>query len=396
MISERKIKENYKKISRAFKTLYENTKVAYAYKANPTLAVCRILNEEGAMAEVISTGELFIAKSVGVDGSKIIFNGCNKDRDGIRLAIKMGVLINVDSFQELKIIEKEAVKLDMRARIGIRINPVVRAGTIDVWETALDNSKFGITMEKGIKAYKEAKKMKNIDILGIHTHIGSQVENKNSYSTAMKRIMDFLHELKKELGIDIEVIDIGGGLPTPFKYREIPSVHEYASAIVDVLNEKRDTYNLGNPVLILEPGGGIIGSAAILLLKVGMVKREESAKKWACVDGGANVNLRATQGWYVYQIVCCNKITQEKKEKINIGGPLCYTGDVLGYERELPQLEEGDILAMLDCGAYTMATVNRYNSYPLPAIILLKENEVKLVKKRESLSDLIADEEIFI
>ena len=396
VISEKRVRENYRKISKTFRSLYKNIEIAYAYKANPTLAVCAILKEEGAMAEIISTGELFLAYLVGVDGSKIVFNGCNKDREGIRLAIKIGALINVDSFQDLKTVGEEATKLNMRARIGIRINPIVRTGTLSVWETALDNSKFGITMEKGLEAYRKAKKMKNIDVLGIHTHIGSQIENEKSYITATERIMDFLYDLKKKLGIDIEFIDIGGGIPVPFRYKELPPVEKYAHAIIDTFNEKRERYNLGDPKLVLEPGGSIIGSATILLLKVGIVKREESTKKWVCVDGGANINLRATQGWYVYQIVCCNKMNETKKEKINIAGPLCYAGDVLGYNRELPYLEEGDILAMLDCGAYTMAIQNRYNSYPFPAVLLLKKNKAVLVRRRENFTDLVADEEIFL
>jgi diaminopimelate decarboxylase len=394
VMSERKVRENYRSIVKAFTDLYPHSRVAYAYKANPILAALKILTEEGASAEVISTGELFLANCVGVKGSNIVFNGCNKDRKGIRLAIECGALINVDSFQEMYIIEEEARRLGKKARIGIRINPVVRTGTLSVWETALDNSKFGITLEKGLEAYRKARSLENFEIVGIHTHIGSQVESDKPYAVAMTRIMDFLHTLRCELDIEIEIVDIGGGIPVPFRYKDTPSVELYAKNICDIFNAKREEYSLGEPILMLEPGGSIIGTSTILLLTVGMIKREESVRKWALVDGGANINLRATQGWYAYQCFCCDKMTEKEKETINIAGPLCYAGDVLAYSRKLPILEEGDVLALLDCGAYTMAVMNRYNSYPLPAVVLLQKEEATIIRRRETFTDLLMSEEL--
>ncbi|MGD2247410.1 MAG: diaminopimelate decarboxylase [Candidatus Methanofastidiosia archaeon] len=391
VMSEKKIRENYQTIYSQFNHEYNMSQIAYAYKANPTMAALRILQEEGALAEVISTGELFLAFSLGYKGQDIIFNGCNKDEKGIKLAIDLGALINVDSFKELEIIEKIAGKMNKKARIGIRINPVVKTGTLNVWETALENSKFGITLEKGINAYKKAQKMNNVKIVGIHTHIGSQVENVKSYKTATARIMDFIHDLK-ELGIEISVVDLGGGIAVPFRYKDVPPVDEFANAIGNTLKAKIDEHGLENPTLVMEPGGGIIGTTTILLLTVGMIKREESTKKWAMVDGGANINLRATQQWYTYQCFCCNKMKKKEKERINIAGPLCYAGDVLAHKRELPILEKGDIIAFLDCGAYTMAILNRYNSYPLPAAVMLTEKRARVIKRREVFTDLLSGE----
>jgi len=394
VISERKLRENYRRISKVFKTLYPHVEIAYAIKANPLLAVCKILREEGAWAEVVSKGELFIANLAGFEESKIVFDGCNKDRSSLRLAIKIGALINAESLREIEIIEEEAAKLGTIARIGIRINPIVKTGTLSEWETALANSKFGINIDKGIEAYKKVNKMKHIEVVGIHTHIGSQIETVEPYVTATERIMDLVYKLNKELGIEIEVIDLGGGFPIPFRYKRIPPIEEYARGILEVFNKKREEYGFDEPKIIIEPGGSIVGNTTLLLLRVGIIKREESSVKWAYVDGGADVNLRATQGWYVYPIVCCNKMNSLKKEKINIAGPLCYMGDVLGYNRELPPLEEGDILAMLDCGAYTISTWNRYNSHPLPAVVLIRKNKATLIRRRENLIDLVIGEEV--
>jgi len=397
VISERKIKENYYEMLRAFTNIYRNTKIAYAYKANPLIAVLKILNECGALAEVISSGELLLANLVGVKGSNIVFNGPYKDRESIRSAIRLGALINIESFRELEIIDEEAGKLGEKARIGIRINPIVKTGTISEWETALKGSKFGIDLEHALKVYEKAKEKKNIEIVGIHCHIGSQIEDPRPYAIATERIMDTVGEIKHKLGIEIQVIDLGGGFPIPFRYANVPPIEAFAEAILKPFKERIEKYDLDNPTLILEPGARIVGTSAILLLKVGLVKREESSKKWVIVDGGANVILRATQGWYVYQCFCCNKMREERKEIVNIGGPLCYTGDVIAYDRELPHLEEGDILALLDCGAYTISTLNRYNSYPFPAVVLIREDRtIKIIMRRETFGDLLMNQELLL
>lgn len=392
VMSERKILENYHALTKTFSVIYPRAEVAYAYKANPTLAALKLLKEEGAIAEVISTGELFLADLVGTPGSRIVFNGCNKDRKGIRLAIQLEALINVDSFQELNAVEEEAARIGKKARIGIRINPVVKTGTLSVWETAIEESKFGITLSRGLDAYKKAQKLPHLEIVGIQTHIGSQIEDFEPYRVATTRIVDFLGELKKSLGITLQVVDMGGGIAVPFKYVDVPPLEKFAHAILDPFKKALEMHDLGEPTLIIEPGGSIIGTTTILLVTVGMVKREESSKKWAMVDGGANINLRATQGWYVFQCFCCNKMNEKKKEIINIAGPLCYAGDVLAYDRDLPLLEEGDTLALVDCGAYTAAIINRYNSYPAPGIVLLQDGKARMIKQRETLTDLVTGE----
>ncbi len=393
VVSENRIRENYRKIYDSFNDQYTNTEISYACKANPNINVLRTLKSEGCMAEVISTGELFLVRTAGFEGKKIVFNGCNKNKKGIRLAIKMGVLINVDSFHELKVVHEEAEKLDQEARIGFRVNPTVQAGTLDVWETAMEESKFGISMDNALEAYRKAKSMDHIDICGIHTHIGSHVEDEEPYASATERVMDFVHKLKKE-DIELEVVDMGGGFPIPFHHEETTPIEKYARAIGETFKTKIEEHDLNTPRLLLEPGGSIVGDAALLLLEVGTVKRRESSKKWACVDGGANINLRATQGWYTYQTVCCNKMDEPKEEIFDIGGPLCYSGDVLGKDRKMPRLEEGDIIGMLDCGGYTMAIRNRYNSHPYPAVILLTDKGSKVIRRRENYTDLLEDEKL--
>lgn len=399
VFSEKSIRDNYRRVSKAFKSLYPNTEIAYAYKACPLMAVCKILKGEGALAEVLSMGELHIASLVGYSGSRIIFNGNNKSRESLRAALTTGALINVDSLHELKMLQDEASQQDRTARISIRVNPVVPAETIEEWETALENSKFGVSMfaDAACDAYKEAMKQGHMDIIGIHSHIGSQVEKVEPYRTATERILEFVGKLKKDLGLKLQVVNLGGGFPIEFDYRggEIPPIEEYAEAVMTTVRKKTDEFDLGEPKIVFEPGGSIVGSSALLLLSVGTIKKRRDGKKLVAVDGGANVNLRATQGWYNYQFVCCNKMNQEKdRETFDIVGPLCYAGDVLGRDKDLPTLEEGDIVAAMECGAYTVAVMNRYNSYPLPAVVLVNDGDAEVIKRAETLNDLVSAETV--
>jgi len=395
VFSERSIRQNYRKVSNAFSSLYSHTEIAYAFKACPLMAVCWILKSEGALAEVLSMGELHIASLVGYSGSGMIFNGNNKTRESLRVALRTGALINVDSFHELKMLQEEARRLNRTARLSIRVNPIVPAETIAEWETALENSKFGISMfsDTAYDAYKEAMQQSHLDVVGIHSHIGSQVENVESYRTAAGRVFDFVGKLKKDLDLKLQVVNLGGGFPIQFDYRrgEIPSIEEYAEAIMTMARKKIDEFDLGVPKIVFEPGASIVGSSALLLLSVGTIKKRRDGKKLVAVDGGANVNLRATQGWYNYQFVCCNTVNQKSNtEAVDIVGPLCYAGDVLGRDKELPTLREGDIVAAMECGAYTVAVMNHYNSYPLPAVVLVNDGDVEIIKRAETLNDLVA------
>lgn len=383
VMSEERIRQNYRRWVRAFTSKYPNTEIFYALKANPLLAVCRILQQEGAGFEVGGPGELYITRLLEANPDRLVLNGNNKSREEIRKAISMGVTVNVDSIDELEAVQDEAEDLSSVAKIGVRINPDVRPGDKDVhlelW-TALRESKFGIDVESGLayQACKMTREMANVKLAGLHIHIGSPVEDKESYRTGAEKVMNFAGRLRKELGIKLEFINIGGGFAIPFKYEDgLPSPEEYAEAITSVVREKSSQLDLAEPKLVLEPGGAIVGDAAILLLKVGMTKETPGITKWVAVDGGANIILRAAQEWYVYQIVTANRMREIDTERVNIAGPLCYSGDVLARGRRMPKLKEGDILAALDAGAYTFTyEFHGAGSHPLPPSFLWVAMEV--------------------
>lgn len=398
VFNEERIRSNFRKWTRAFTSRYPATEVFYALKANPLLAVCKILQQEGAGFEVGGPGELFIAELLGVPSHRIILNGNNKSRQELARAIEIGATINVDSIDELEAVQEEAEALGAVARITFRINPDVRPDVRDVhlelW-TGIRESKFGIDIESGLayEACEMAMKMKNVNVVGIHTHLGSPVEDTRPYQTAAERVMEFAGRLKRELGIELDLVNMGGGFAIPFGYKEgLPSPEEYAESITSAMKEQSRKFNMKEPKLLLEPGGAIVGDTAILLLKVGMTKEVPGVKKWVAVDGGANVILRASQEWYVYQLVTANRMLEKDVETVTIVGPLCYSGDILARDRRMPRLKEGDILAALDVGAYTFAyEFHGAGSHTLPPIVLVSgEAKDEMIRRGESLADVIS------
>ena len=402
VISEDRIRENFRRWLKALTSKRLRTKIFYALKANPLLAVCRILQQEGAGFEVGGPGELYIAELLGMPPDRIVLNGNDKSRQELRRGIEMGATINVDSISELRAIQEEAEGLDTVARIAFRINPDVRPATgevhLELW-TALRESKFGIDVESGLayKACETAMQMKNINVVGLHIHLGSPVEDILPYRVGAERTMEFARGLKEKLGVNLRFINIGGGFAIPFKHKDgLPPPEEYAETVISVVYQKTREFGLNEPDLMLEPGGAMVGDAAILLLKVGMTKETPGIAKWVAVDGGANIILRASQEWYTYQFVAANKMLENDTQTVNIAGPLCYSGDVLARNRRMPNLLEGDILAALDVGAYTFTyEFHGAGSHPLPSIVLVNGEGVDdLIRRSETLADLVSKDMI--
>ncbi len=402
VISEDRVRENFRKWRTTLASRYEQSEVFYALKANPLMAICSILRHEGAGFEVGGPGEIYTAGLLDMPGAKLILNGNNKSREEIRKGIRLGATINIDSVNELKVVNEEAEDLGAMARIAFRINPDIapqdQSVHMELW-TGIRESKFGIDVESGqaFEACKIAAKMDSVKIVGIHTHLGSPVEDTQPYLVAAERVMQFAAKLKKELDIDLDFVNLGGGFAIPFKHKSgLPSIEEYVQSIVSVIETKTREFHLNQLRLVLEPGGAIVGDSTILLLTVGMIKETLGIAKWVAVDGGANIILRASQGWYIYQFVTANRMRDKSIEKINIAGPLCYSGDVLARDRMMPRLAEGDILAALDAGAYTFTyEFHGAGSHPLPPVILVRNNgRDEIVRRGETLADIVSKDMI--
>ena len=391
IMDEERIRENYRRFYRAFADRWPSVMVCYAYKANSNLAACKILQSEGAGAEVSSINELKMARFVGVPGERMVFNGNNKTREELELAVAEGVLINVDSLQELEAVGLIANAVGRVARISFRVNPDIEAPTHPHVATGLRESKFGLDIASGqaLEAYRKAMAMGHVEILGIHSHIGSQILDPSPFEEEATKLLELVAQLKEELGLELELVDFGGGLGIPYKpgEQELPP-ERLAERIVGVVDRAVKGRGLRKPMLVFEPGRYIVADAGVLLVRVGYCKSRPRMPDWVAVDAGINALIRPALYDAYHHIEVASRMKEEHTELVNVGGPLCEAGDVLGKERLLPKIESGDLMAIFDVGAYGLAMSSQHTAQPRPAMVLVKEGKAEIVRERESYDDL--------
>lgn len=397
VIDESRIRKNYRRFYEAFEEKWDDVSLWYAYKANSNLAVCKVLQDEGCGAEVGSLCELKIALKVGTPGKQIIFNGNNKSESELELSIKNDVLINVDNLKELEIINQISDKIGKKARIGFRINPDVKAPTHPHISTGLRKSKFGLDVPSGkaLEAYKKASKMENIRVVGIHSHIGSQILDPNPFVEQAQKTIELRNKIEEKFGVDLKIVDLGGGLGIPYKpdEEEFPP-EELASRIVSAIEDFLESSKSSKPKLVLEPGRFIIADASLLLGRVGYVKERENTPNWVSIDVGMNALVRPALYGSYHHIEVANKMKAKKSETVNIAGPLCESGDYLGKGRDLPPVERGDLIAIYDAGAYGLSMSSQHTANTRPGMIMIKSGKAEIVRKAEDCSDLTRLDEI--
>jgi len=375
--------------------------ICYAVKANSNRAILKFLAEAGAGFDIVSGGELFRAIKAGADPKKCTFAGVGKARDEIEYALEQGVYsFNVESEAELEYIDKIAAAKKSRAPIALRVNPDVDPHTHEYIATGSHENKFGIALGDAGAVYERAAKMRNIDIVGVQMHIGSQITETKPFVDAVNKIAPLVRELKSKYGI--KFFSIGGGMGIIYR-RALESgsgkwwhdhggessafsVRDYVDAIVPPLRE------LSIRVLF-EPGRFLVGNAGVLLTRVRYIKQSGS-KKFAIVDAGMNDLIRPALYRSYHEIVPVEeKIESERKiEKIDIVGPVCESGDFFALDREMPEVQEGDLLAIMSAGAYGFVMASNYNSRPLPAEALVRGDKVVLIRKRQTWEDLVRGE----
>jgi diaminopimelate decarboxylase len=377
--------------------------ICYAVKANSNRAVLKLLVEAGAGFDIVSGGELFRAIKAGADPKKCTFAGVGKARDEIEYAIEQGVYsFNVESEAELEYIDKIAGAKKSRAPIALRVNPDVDPHTHAYISTGLHENKFGIALEDAPRIYERAAKMPNIEIVGVQMHIGSQITEAGPFAAAISKVAPLVRDLKSKY--KIKFFSIGGGMGIIYR-RALESgpgkwwhdhggepsafsVRDYANAIAPPLSD------LGVRVLV-EPGRFLVGNAGILLTRVRYIKKS-SDKKFAIVDAGMNDLIRPALYRSYHEIVPVEqKVESERNrkiEKIDIVGPVCESGDFFALDREMPEVREGDLLAIMSAGAYGFVMASNYNSRPLPAEALVRGDKVGLIRKRQTWEDLVRGE----
>jgi len=391
---EEKIRQNYREFYDEFKKRYGNVKICYAYKANTNLAICNILRQEGAGADVLSIGELQTALDIGIKPGDIILTSTGKTDAEIELAVERDVTVNIDSIQEIYVVNDIAKSMNKTAEVSIRVNPSVNPDTHPKIATGLRESKFGIHIESGqaMDAYKLAKKMENLEVAGIHAHIGSQILETGSFGDSAEKVCEFILKLKDE-GIKLKFINLGGGLGISYTGEDVIGPGELADSVVPVIEKLNENLNY-DINLMLEPGRRIIGDAGILLTRVLYVK-DAPCKKFVNVDSGFTSLIRPAMYDAYHRVVVVNKYDKEKTETYTIAGNLCESGDIFARDRELPVVERGDLIGILDAGAYGFAMASNYNSRVRPCEVLIRKNgKVELIRKRENYDDLLKHQRV--
>ncbi|WP_456419127.1 diaminopimelate decarboxylase [Thermovibrio sp.] len=379
--SRKAIEEAYREIEEAFKEV--NPLIAFAVKSNSNVHVLKLLKELGAGADTVSAGEIYRAITAGIEPKKILFAGVGKREEEIEFALDRGILMfNVESEGELYKIEEVAKRLGRVAPIAVRVNPEVDPKTHPYIATGLKSSKFGVDFGTALKMYERAKESKYLKPVGIHFHIGSQITDISVFSQAAQKVKELVKELGSR-GIEIEYFDAGGGLGINYRPDEKPvSAGELARALIPHVKELKCR-------LILEPGRRIVGNAGVLITEL-LYRKETPEKLFYIVDAGMNDLARPSLYKAYHHIEAVRG--GEKKVKVTIVGPICESGDLFGEGRELPEMKEGELLAIFSAGAYGFTMASNYNSRPRPAEVLVEGDSFRVIRQRETLADLISRE----
>ncbi len=373
---------------RAFDSAFSGVQriICFALKSNSNSAVLRLLGREGAGADIVSGGELFRALRAGIDPKKIVYAGVGKRRDEIEYALKVGILMfNVESGDELHALSQAASEMRSMARIALRVNPNIDPGTHAYISTGLKENKFGIPIEKALEYYRMAKALPNVEIVGIHHHIGSQITEVQPFTDALEKVIGFVRELRTT-GIDIKYIDIGGGLGITYKDESPPQPKELASAIQPLLKDSGST-------LVLEPGRAIVGNAGILVTRA-VYRKDNDDKRFLIVDAGMNDLIRPSLYDAYHDIRPVIEPKSEQEAVFDVVGPICESGDFLAKGRNMPVVNQGDLLAVMSAGAYGFSMSSNYNSRPRAAEVMVKGSEYFVVRERETYNDMIKGEKI--
>ena len=373
--------------------MYPNSKVAYASKAFSTLAIYNIVHSEGLGADVVSGCELFTAIRGGMPASDIYFHGNNKSAEELAFAVREDIhAVVIDSLYEIELLNEIARRQGKKQGVLVRVNPGIDAHTHRFIQTARTDSKFGFSISDGVAAnvIKKIVEKENLEFLGIHCHIGSQIFELKPFELAVEKMTDFISELSHN-NIKVEELNLGGGYGVTYTAEDKPfAPFEYVEAIVDKLNECIASKKIAAPKLVLEPGRSIVGEAGITLYTVGAIKEIEGIRKYVAVDGGMFENPRVSLYQSKYDAILANRALDKPCETVTIAGKCCESGDVLIENIELPKAEAGDVLAVFTTGAYHYSMASNYNRNPVPPVVLVCNGESDYIVKPQSYEDIVS------
>jgi len=370
---------------------YGDTTILYSCKAFINKALLLLFMEAGLGLDVVSGGELSIARSVGFPMDRVCFPGNNKSAEELILALESGVgRIVVDNFHELKMLGEIAKERGDKPDILLRLSPGVDPHTHRYNITGSIDSKFGFPMVHGEEAVAAAMSMPELSLRGLHFHIGSQIAETEPYQQAIEIILNFAAEMRQKHGFELKEISVGGGYAIQYTLDSpVPPISVYAEAITSTIISKCQKLGLSRPRLIIEPGRSIVGPAGVALYTVGVVKDIPGVRCYVSVDGGMADNIRPALYGAKLEAVIANRMKDKITGKFAIAGKFCESGDILIRDIGLPEPVAGDIIAVPGCGAYSLPEAMNYNASFKPAVILVKEGKAHLIRRRETLEDLM-------
>ncbi|MFP3952051.1 MAG: diaminopimelate decarboxylase [Candidatus Bathyarchaeia archaeon] len=384
VMSESRVKENYRRLRSAFHGYDSGFHIFYSAKANTNLELLKVLEGASAHVDVVSPGEVYIAKMAGFSSDRILFTGTSVQDDELDYLIKEDVLINIDSLSQLgRLLERRVPEV-----ISFRVNPIHGAGHHEYVVTAGKTPKFGLWIDDVIEGYRRAADA-GVSRFGIQMHIGSGILEPEPHLRATETLLKIAGKVTSKLGLSFEFIDLGGGFGVPYRPEDEPlDVEALANGLIDLIEDGSERFSLGNPEIWIEPGRYLVADAGLLLTKINTLK-ETPHKKFAGVDAGFNTLLRPTLYNSYHHILLANRTNKTPSERYDVVGPICETGDVLAENRSLPKLSEGDLLAILTTGAYGYSMSSQYNSRPRPAEVLVNKNSYRQIRARETFRDLL-------
>ncbi|OGX68393.1 MAG: diaminopimelate decarboxylase [Paenibacillus sp. RIFOXYA1_FULL_44_5] len=390
------IRTRCREYTSAFQASGLKFQVAYASKAFSVKAMCRIAEEEGLSLDVVSDGELYTALEAGFPAERIHFHGNNKTPDEISMALdaKIGCFV-VDNFVEMKLLNALAAEKGQKVNVLLRITPGVEAHTHEYISTGQTDSKFGFDLSNGtaFQAVEEALQMSQLQLLGVHSHIGSQIFEVEGFKMAVEKVAGFAARIRDELGKVFSVINLGGGFGIRYIEGDTPlHVMDYVKAISEAIKLYFAAHQYPIPEIWIEPGRSIVGEAGTTLYTVGTMKDIPGVRKYVAVDGGMSDNPRPALYESKYEGMLANKAHESDEEVVSIAGKACESGDMLIWDLKLPKVEVGDILAVSCTGAYNYSMASNYNRIRRPAVVFVQNGHADVVVKRESHEDLVTND----
>lgn len=374
---EQALRDNYRRISSAF-AKHMDTRIMYACKSNTNLAILRILEQEGSGIDAVSVGEVLTCLKAGFSPDRILYTGVNVSNDELRQVAELKVPINVDSFSELRRLSKISTDVP----ISFRVTPGVGSGHHPKVITGAKGSKFGIPIENIVNAYEEALKL-GFKPKGLHAHIGSGGQSVEPFMDLIGILINVVNEIRDRLGLQLEFLDMGGGIGIPYRPNDpAMDLEELAATITDMIKEETDIQTL-----YVEPGRYIVCDSTVVLTRCVDIKTTPE-KNFVGVDAGFNTLIRPAFYDSYHHVAIANKFNKACEEKFDVVGPICESGDYIARDRILPLPEEGDLLVIYDTGAYGFVMSSTYNSRPRCREVLVHEGRAELIREKETLEDL--------